>query len=771
MQALYAEGSFKHDQAGVDMAAKMTRRNCYVMSIDGTTCGIITFVAGNIAQMPRHFVTHLFAAVQEDPAYLTKEVLLSKCYSDVKVLVRVREFFNFKSTNSLETLDTVLVQFVNMSQHATILDYFVRRAELSTYTKIPARLLTPTVKGLETQIVMAIKNHDHKVSASLATEGEAIPDYIVSHVFEYDAETAVGKCGSILMAHSPSAVHKILGMHVAGSQQHAFGVACVLTYEDLKECISQFTYVEQKFEETVPQFSGLFQNGKYTPMYSLDRPVHRPSGTKITPSPLFEAWTPSIKRPAQLNPYYENEVRIDPMDSALDKYVPLPFSPLIDDVFPFIANQIVDDFKKNSKTPFVPQIYNFDEAVLGVPGTDFGAISRITSPGYPYCFHANKKLGGKKDWLGTDGDYTIDSAMMKEIRAIVEEKLLLAKKNIRSEHYFVDCLKDELRTLKKYLNPRLFNVAPFDYVIEWRMYFGAFAVWLMNNKVSNGFVVGVNPYSVDWDFLAKRLLRYGRRNNIGAGDYTAFDAHQHSFIFRHILDVINMFYDDGEENKRVRTVLWLEVTNSFHVNGGTVYEWTASLPSGHPFTTIINNFYNSFLFRYCWYDLNGSSLRFISNFDEFVYVAFQGDDNVFSVHPEYETVFTEEKIAISMAKLGMIYTSDTKGVTHSKLRDITEVTFLKRMFRYEIFYDRYAAPISLDTILQTPFWTKDNVYRDQIVSDNVNTSLRELSLHSPEVFNEWAPKIIASADKHGLPLKCTNRTLLMAEVEGLDFLY
>ncbi len=87
-------------------------------------------------------------------------------------------------------------------------------------------------------------------------------------------------------------------------------------------------------------------------------------------------------------------------------------------------------------------------------------------------------------------------------------------------------------------------------------------------------------------------------------------------MHRAILDVINDWYDDGEENARIRKVLWAEVYNSKHISGSNVYWWTHSLPSGHPLTTIINSIYNNICFRICWLLLGGV----MSTFDEHIVV-------------------------------------------------------------------------------------------------------------------------------------------------------
>jgi hypothetical protein len=140
-----------------------------------------------------------------------------------------------------------------------------------------------------------------------------------------------------------------------------------------------------------------------------------------------------------------------------------------------------------------------------------------------------------------------------------------------------------------------------------------------------------------------------------------------------------------------------------------------------------------------------------------------GDDNIFSVSDSYVSLFTEEAISKFLMHLGMNFTSEDKSEAKGQLRSLFDVSFLKRGFRYEPLLDRYVAPLSLDTILETPYWTKDGSQVNTIVEDNVDNSLLELALHDPETFDTWSPQIVTAFsreyDKHP---KCTSRRILVA---------
>jgi hypothetical protein len=772
MSKVFSEGNFKKDPAAVAIADKIVRRNTYTMYLNGERSGTITFLCDRIALMPRHFLTYMYCAYQDDKSYGEEIVVLKKSLSTIEIKVKVRDFFNFHSTNSLETHDAVLVKLNPAPHHASILKYFATFEEFKTYNQVCVRLVTPYTDNVTTQLSVATRIEDHEVNGE-SGENDTIPNYVISNAYEYDAETKTGYCGSLLFLQEPTVPsHKILGIHVAGSSVTAYGISCALTQEMLSECLKKFEYVYHEFESSVPQFSGEFHKGKFTPLYEIEKPVFSPTVTKIEKSILHGTWTPALKSPGILVPHYHEGQYINPIEAALDKYSKPPIV-INHELFELLACQLLDDLKSQSPIRFESKIFTIEEAILGIPGTSFGAISRSTSPGYPYIVDPRRKSTGKKDWLGSEQDYDLSSDLMQEVIENVKEYETKAKLGIRVPILYVDCLKDELRKFSKIHVPRLFQVSPFHYLILWRMYFGASTMWLFDNKVANGFVVGVNPYCNDWDNLAKKLLQFGSSDfaNIGAGDYSAFDASEKSVIHQHILSIFNDMYEDSSENQMVRTVLFLELINSQHIVGNLVYEWIDSLPSGHPFTTVINNFYNALAFRYCWYRVNDNSLLSITNFHKYIYLAVQGDDNVFSVHPDYKSRFTESTIVPYMAELGLTYTSDIKDTANIALRKLSEVTFLQRSFRYEPFFDAFVAPLNLNVTLQIPFWTKRGVHSIEITQDNLITSIRELSLHPKEIFEEWAPRIIQSAEKFNFKFPVTNRSLLLALVRDLELFY
>lgn len=98
-----------------------------------------------------------------------------------------------------------------------------------------------------------------------------------------------------------------------------------------------------------------------------------------------------------------------------------------------------------------------------------------------------------------------------------------------------------------------------------------------------------------------------------------------------------------------------------------------------------------------------------------------------------------------MAKLGLQYTPETKSDgTVPDTRSLYEIAFLKRGFRDDKTIGRHVSPLSLETILESPYWSHKGSLETQICHDNFENSLAELSLHGPNVFNEHYPILKSS---------------------------
>jgi len=273
---------------------------------------------------------------------------------------------------------------------------------------------------------------------------------------------------------------------------------------------------------------------------------------------------------------------------------------------------------------------------------------------------------------------------------------------------------------------------------------------------------------MDWHRIAERMQSKGKK--VIAGDFSNFDGTLVSEFLWAILDIINQFYDDGEENALIREVLWCEIVNSVHVFGNSVYIWTHSQPSGCPLTAIINSIYNSLSMRYVWMLVVPQELKNMQAFRRYVAMIAYGDDNIVNISDHVIEIFNQVTIAAGYATFGMTYTDEAKSGELVPYRSLNDISFLKRTFLREA-SGLHRAPLCLETVLEMTNWIRGDLDREEKTRENIETAAFELSLHPDAVFHEWIPKFRAAGKTlEQQPLLMTlseYRTSALLKIQGL----
>jgi hypothetical protein len=507
---------------------------------------------------------------------------------------------------------------------------------------------------------------------------------------------------------------------------------------------------------TVPQ-------GDFIPLGKIDRNLRGNGRSNIVASPLqktyeYNDYTPTTA-PAILHRTFVNGEYVDPLEKGLRKCgvkTALIEKNKLEAAFKHYSNKIFNNIDSNHC-----RVLTHEESISGIEGDQYAdAINRRSSPGYPWSDQTQGHVG-KTKWLGKDDIFIYDHPELVQALNYREER---AKQGLRTPTYWVDTLKDERRSLEKVAaaKTRVFSAGSMDYIILFRKYFLGFNAHVMKEKIDNEIAVGINVYSPEWDRLARHLSSQGPK--VIAGDFSNFDGSLNPQIVAKIVDLINEWYDDGEENARVRRVLWEEITSSHHIFEDNVYSWTHSQPSGNPATTIINSLYNSISMRIVYQivmaDTPFASLKY---FNQFVSMISYGDDNVVNINEMIIEHFNQLTITEGYSQIGMTYTDEAKTGVLVPFRSLADVKFLKRGFRKDV---RFYAPLELDVIMEMPQWVKTdlNVVENTVV--NVETALRELSLHPEPVFNKYSQQLLKASRAH-LPQQPEELTYL--DYRLLDF--
>jgi hypothetical protein len=743
-----AHPQYSEDSSGIDLITSIVRRNCFRFEIfteesEWNNLGTITFISGRIGIIPYHFIVKLMQGVEIDRSRLKRHVRIGhgKEDNDPGLLFTVEEILMGHQTGKLQCNDLVLVELPKrFPERQNIVDRFALERDLD-FNSVNLEIMLPVInkgrgfyfgKGRRFQAVIGI---------------DKMPgyDYHIERSYTYDLPTQPGDCGALMCVLNPSLQkRKIFGIHVAGHDHRGDGFAGVVVQEDLLEDLKLFPD-QIVCEEPVlasPQSTDLDAPVRFEILGRTPLVPMRNTNTGIVRSKMYGSLGEVNLKPAMLRSTYLSGTLVDPLLNAQRKYC----KP--DVLFDFdLMNRCCREYfsycEWNSTFTVIPRIFTLDEAIFGLEyDVDFGSVSSSTSSGWPMNVSSVRDL--KKELFSYEYG-SVEQNIVRDLISIKTNEIITKARNgIRMFHVFTDNLKDELREIDKYNkgSTRLFSGSPFEYLLVFRQYFGAFNLWFMKNRIANGSAIGVNPYSSEWNAIAKRLLAKSD-SNIGAGDYSGFDGSQKPIVHLAILDSINRWYDDGADNCKIRSILWMEIYNSRHICDGVIYEWFSGLGSGHAFTITVNTIYGHINSRYAFHRAVGSSIGYNDN----VYAITLGDDIVYSVTDKFKVLFNDITFSKFVFEMGMTYTNESKTGELIAGRSINEVEFLKRGFVFDPGEGLWIAPLRIQSILKMVDWTKKK-HKNAIVAQNVLTAIKELSLHDKEVFDKYSVKIIKAFQKH-----------------------
>jgi hypothetical protein len=600
----------------------------------------------------------------------------------------------------------------------------------------------------------------------------------VSRHLEYFAPMRQGDCGGIVCLEdtSRSGGAVALGIHFGANPGIGRGIAAVVTQEMVARGLDHFKAIRDDFEEDAKRQGFELQTGgderlntgSFMLLGASSSAVSSPVQTKLVRNHItFERFGENHKRPAMLRPFVgEDGERIYPMAKALHKYAQLDVGADVQnlDVVTHIAMSRFTALTRASTR----RLLSFEEGVQGVPELEIRSVTRGTSPGFPYVLDSHGV--GKSDFFGTSDTFDLTTPRAIALRARVENVIAEAANGVRLAHVYRDFLKDETRKHAKVDvgDTRLISSAALDYVIAWRMYFGAFQSAVFKTRVDSGMAPGVNPYS-EWDRVAYNMQLHG--DKCFDGDFAAYDAGESPEVHDALLRYINRWYDDGPENARIREVLWRDLVNSRHLGGleplcDTLYVWTKGMPSGHPFTTIVNSMYCLVVLVSAYQYTTGT----VSDFWQKCHAITYGDDNIVNVDDSVAPVYNQATVANAVKRLfGYEYTSSQKDGTLRSTVPLASLSFLKRGFRLE--GDRWYAPLELDSCLRSTYWTKARGRAQQIAqtADDLDAAQRELSLHPVEVWDRYMPIIEAIRAEIGVtPALPVDRVATRDHVSHMD---
>lgn len=747
------------------------RNNTYTLTVktdEGYAhIGTVLFLVDTLCVQPAHFSDDVRKHIANGLITRDSEITLAhneagsftmaendKRVSSFLVRMSVGAYLDMRR-HTIPSRELEFISFGSVRSHANVTSYFLRESDVKSIGGMPAQL---SLYRPATQT--AFLRYSEGIPSITTMRSIVAGGKKVEKVVSYTADTKAGDCGSPLMLCNAEhfGCRRAVGIHIAGNVVERLGYASVVTQEDIAVAREVLKIIRDEFVEDLEKRGNIkleagfelpYDGGSMLPIGKVSRRANLVSRTAYYKTSLYGKWGEYTCSPAHMKPVIVDGRKVYPMVQAVAPYT----SPVLIYEQPCLrqAVHVAMGPLRTATRDFSRRLFTFEEAVLGVPQEKFRAIPRTTSAGYPYCLdHDN----GKKDFFGEGEEYDLSGAWCAELRERVEYVLARAAEGVRLAHVYMDFLKDELRSEAKNaaVATRLISCAPLDYTIAWRMMFGAFSTAVFRTNTVTGLAPGICTFS-DWDKLALRLSSKGAL--CFDGDFKAFDSSEQPCIHMLILEAINAWYDDGPVNARIREVLWCDLVHSRHLTGiGNMQEylvqWNKSLPSGHPFTTIINSLYSMVLLVAAYMLLTGDLVGFWSC----VFSATYGDDNVSNVSDVVADVFNQAAVSdIFWEEFGLVYTSADKTGVLGTVRPLHEMSFLKRGFRLE--GDRWLCPLELDSFLYTAYWCKNRRLEREIIVDVLENALEELSLHEETCWEQYSRALIeelASRSTLSMPL-------------------
>ena len=706
-------------------------------------------VNGTSMILPYHFYSVLGSCVASESVSKDDQVILKKLTGEPVKYVSVKEFLmGAVDWDEGEKRDVMLIRLPRHFQPCrSILKHFATEQQHDHYTKFNGVIYVPN-KDTGPEKNFAVFTQHGPVEVNGVAYGD--DPYSVAQCYSYEAGTSEGDCGSPAYVDDKQKPSVIIGFHVAGVSSRRKGYSTRISQEFLQAYLD-LAKEDYVFEETLELDVLPVEESKAT-MDMLGRAsAHcrvpgRQIQSAIRESPLKDKIFVSQQLPAKLGWVTIDGDKFDVMDLSQKGYSPpdvyIPEEELQE------ATLAISDHLEHVSTKNVDRkVMTFEVAVKGEgEGSEFKGIPRVKSAGYPY--NVMPGLKSKERFFGKDMEYDLETPEALKLKEDVMGIIEKAKRGIRVTHVFTDSLKDERRPKEKVFagKTRMFSGSPTELLILQRMYFGSFVKWLVCNRVDNNIAIGVNPYGDEWDYVARQLNKFGNVQNKGAGDFSGLDKREVSRIMWCCYDVMDMWYNDGEENRQIRKILFYEVVNSLHVNRNVFSFWRGSMSSGGFLTAPFNSLYVIFLFVISWIRIwkKRNDRVPAHKFFKYVYLIVLGDDNVYSVHPSLKDVLTEDAFGVEMLALGQVYTPEDKSSELSKvLRILEDVSFLKRKWKIHALSGKYVGPLSLDTILEMGNWIRKGANRIGDTESNIDVMLHELSLHDESTFQCWRDKIVS----------------------------
>jgi hypothetical protein len=385
-------------------------------------------------------------------------------------------------------------------------------------------------------------------------------------------------------------------------------------------------------------------------------------------------------------------------------------------------------------------------------------VNMSTSAGNPY-----KK--SKKYFITPDPDSELPEAVnfLEPIKSRIAEMEQEYREGRRVQPNFCAHLKDEPVTFAKAElgKTRVFAGAPTDWIIVVRKFYLSFIRVMMRNKLVFESAPGVVVQSREWSELYHYLTRYGTETMV-AGDYKAYDKRMSPVFmmaaFDIIIEICKLSRNFDDEEIQIMRGIATDTSYPLMDFNGDLIQFNGSNPSGHPLTVVINCLVNSLYMRYAYHVLNPK--RECVTFQKNVSLLTYGDDNALGVHPDCPW-YNHSSISLAFKQMDIIYTMADKSAESVPYLDISQISFLKRTWRFDSHVGDYLAPLdheSIEKSLMTWVRSKSICKEEQCIAI-ISSAVREYFFYGKKTFLKRRQMFVELIEKLNLQMYQTDSTL------------
>jgi hypothetical protein len=618
---------------------------------------------------------------------------------------------------------------------------------------------TTTFRNKEVELAL-VRNYKKVIHTGSISNETAIVTYettangktervVSADCLEYNIRTQSGDCGVpvVLLSSQP----KIIAIHTSSNIQNNHGSALIVSQRLILRALKQHTeptvHVVQSFEypynagDSLKSAESIGLQGVLAYEGTSQTPTHQPTKTKLRSSPIQGLLQIPTTGPAVLSGTDKRVPKgTDLLVNGINKYADR-VGVFPEDVVAAAAASIEEELLAfDSTTP--RRILTLDEAINGIPEEPYiDPLNFSTSSGAP--FSLDPHLKGKKDKLfhNNNGFRTIENS---KLQRLVSHRLELLPQRARPLIPWLDSLKDERRPLAKCVKPRLFVVAPLDYVIVDRMYNLCFTSHFYQSRLSTFSAVGINRGSREWDMLIRNLKAVGTHGF--DGDYSKFDGTLSAQLAAYLPRLITKFY--GDNHLAERETLLHEIFFCLHQGRDFLYMTNGGNSSGGDMTVVINTYVSEMYLRVIWQLVMPHGFRNLYYYKRFVKTAIYGDDNIVAVDRFFLTYFNATTVSQAFAEYGLVYTSASKTAQDVAFKPIDELSFLKTTSRM---WNGLHVPIFEESAnLEISNWIRECDDPEQATEDNCNAVLRSAFFEGPEYFNKIRSKVLSVRPSYNL---------------------